>query len=392
MKIKKILGIALSLVATLACLPRIHQISSQAEGVNSADEYFLEFIDWTSEEDISFVAEPLYDTDLQINGYEYTFEVDGENGYALLTEMQILGQTVYEVEELFYNKQSPFSECIGLPVYVTFNLYLEYKNNHFYNLENDAIIDEETLQEAVNKGFCYGGTDYFVDQTQTVSYTRKESSSYAIANDLPNYYGTMGETSCANTAGAVLIGYYDQFCENLIANYKTYIRLGSTFRYKSATTEIDNLIIQLKNLMTGDSQQQGTTFSQFQAGMNSYVTGKGYTYTTVNMLTNGVFDFNSYKNAVESGKPVALFLNGFAMLESIVEGNNIDTVNSAVTSYTHVAVGCGYKCDTYYDSSNNVITTRRYLKVASGLSDYNIGYVNINGYGEINKAISVQIQ
>ncbi len=392
MKINKILGIALSFVATLACLPKINQISSQAEGVNSADEYFLEFIDENVAENVVFESRPLYNVNLQVNGYEYTFEVDGENGYALLTEMQILGQTVYEVEELFYNKQSPFSECIGLPVYVTFNLYLEYKNNHFYNLENDAIIDEETLQEAVNKGFCYGGTDYFIEQTQTVSYARKESSSYAIANDLPNYYGTIGATSCANTAGAVLIGYYDQFCENLIANYKTYIRLGSTFRYKSATTEIDNLIIQLGNLMSGTSQQQGVTFSQFQAGMNSYVTGKGYTYTTVNMLTNGVFDFNSYKNAVESGKPVALFLNGFAMLESIVEGNNIDTVNSAVTSYTHVAVGCGYKCDTYYDSSNNVITTRRYLKVASGLSDYNIGYVNINGYGEINKAISVQIQ
>ena len=392
MKIKQILGIALSLVAILACLPKVNQISSQAEGVNSADEYFLEFIDENVAENVVFESRPLYNVNLQVNGYEYTFEVDGENGYALLTEMQILGQTVYEVEELFYNKQSPFSECIGLPVYVTFNLYLEYKNNHFYNLENDAIIDEETLQEAVNKGFCYGGTDYFVDQTQTVSYTRKESSSYAIANDLPNYYGTMGETSCANTAGAVLIGYYDQFCENLIANYKTYIRLGSTFRYKSATTEIDNLIIQLGSLMSGTSQQQGVTFSQFQAGMNSYVTGKGYTYTTVNMLTNGVFNFNSYKNAVESGKPVALFLNGFGMIDSIVEGNNIDTIQSSVTSYTHVAVGCGYKCDTYYDSSNNVITTRRYLKVASGLSDYNIGYVNINGYGEINKAISVQIQ
>lgn len=392
MKIKQSLGISLSLVATLAFLPTINQISSQAESINPADTYFLEFIDEDVAANISFEAEPLYDLDLQVNGYEYTFEVDGQNGYALLAEMQILGQTVYEVEELFYNKQSPFSECIGLPVYVTFNLYIEYKNDHFYNLENDTIIDEQTLQEAVYKGFGYGGTDYFVDQTQTVSYARKESSSYAIANDLPNYYGTMGETSCANTAGAVLIGYYDQFCENLIPNYKTYIKLGSTFRYKSATTEIDNLIIQLKNLMTGDSQQQGTTFSQFQAGMNSYVTGKGYTYTTVNMLTNGVFNFNSYKNAVEGGKPVALFLNGFAMIESIVEGNNIDTINSAVTSYTHVAVGCGYKCDTYYDSSNNVITTRRYLKVASGLSDYNIGYVNINGYGEINKAISVQIQ
>lgn len=391
MKIKQSLGISLSLVATLAFLPTINQISSQAESINPADTYFLEFIDENVAENVVFESRPLYNVDLQVNGYEYTFEVDGQNGYALLAEMQISDQTVYEVEELFYNKPSPFSECTGMPVYVTFNLYLEYKNNQFYNLENDTVMEEHILQEAAYKGFGYGGTDYFVDNTQTVSYARKESTSYAIANDLPNYYGTMGETSCANTAGAVLIGYYDQFCENLIPNYKTYIKLGSTFRYKSATTEIDNLIIQLGNLMSGGTQQ-GVTFSQFQAGMNSYVSGKGYTYTTVSMLTNGVFNFNSYKNAVESGKPVALFLNGFGMIDGIVEGNNIDTIQTSITSYTHVAIGCGYKCDTYYDSSNNVITTRRYFKVASGLSDYNIGYVNMNVYGEINKAISVQIQ
>ena len=176
MKIKQILGVSLSLIATLAFLPKINQISSQAESINPADTYFLEFIDENVAENVFFESRPLYNVDLQVNGYEYTFEIDGQNGYALLAEMQISGQTVYEVEELFYNKQSPFSECIGLPVYVTFNLFRKlfaffrgeffaivnpFYNRAFFKRHNHCRANDRTCERA-SAHFVYARDKFYV--------------------------------------------------------------------------------------------------------------------------------------------------------------------------------------------------------------------------------------
>ena len=78
------------------------------------------------------------------------------------------------------------------------------------------------------------------------------------------------------------------------------------------------------------------------------------------------------------------------MLDGIDEYTGRDVVRSGYCSLTHVEVGCGYKTYDYY-TSNGKRTTSIYLKVASGLSDYNIGYLNINGGGNMDKAVSVEI-
>lgn len=204
--------------------------------------------------------------------------------------------------------------------------------------------------------------------------------------------GKAGETSCANTAGAILIGYYDRFNEDLIPNYKVYRKLGASFIYKAASPEIVNLTAELHLLMSTDVGKQGTTYAEFEEGMKAYVTGKGYTYISTNMFSWGKFSFDKYKQSVESGKPVALFLSGFAFETGIEEISGRDVIHNDYCALTHVAVGCGYKRDTYYDSDNKEISTRTYLKVASGISGYDIGYLNINGIGNIDKAISVEIK
>lgn len=144
--------------------------------------------------------------------------------------------------------------------------------------------------------------------------------------------------------------------------------------------------------MSAGSGYEGTTYAEFQDGMEKYVSSHGYTYTTTNVFSWGHFDFEKYKQSVENEKPVAIFLSGFAFLDDIEEQGNRDTINSSYCVLTHVVVGCGYKQDNYYDIGNRKKLTRTYLKVASGFSDYNIGYLNINSLGNIDKAISVKIQ
>ena len=161
--------------------------------------------------------------------------------------------------------------------------------------------------------------------------------------------------------------------------------------YKTGTDEVFALVQQLYELMGTDVGHLGTTFSEFQDGMNQYVTSKGYTYTTANMFSYGEFSMLNYKNAVEDGKPVAIFLTGFALINNITETETMDTIISDYSPKTHVVVGCGYRTDTYYNASGAVITTRNYLKVASGFDTYGIGYLNINSLGQIDRAVSVQI-
>ena len=136
----------------------------------------------------------------------------------------------------------------------------------------------------------------------------------------------------------------------------------------------------------------GTTFAGFNAGLSSYAQDHGFTYSTSNLFSGGSFNFNSYKTAVENGQVVALFFDGYAIHLQTIEEDGIDTVRSAVSVNTHIAIGCGYKVDTYYDEDGNIISEQKYLYVASGLTSYGSCYFNINAYGSLDQAIAVTIQ
>ena len=391
MKNKKFLVATMTLAGLMMTLPMVSTVSADAEKtLSSVDEYFLEFVsDDIGNAQIEYTSSPLYDETLTVSGYEYTFEVAGQGGYALLQEVQIGDSIFYEVEELKYNGVSPFAESEGLPIYITFCLYLDYVDGVFYDLTTGNTASEETLSWAMSRRFGYNGGGTFTAQSYTVSYDHKTTISYDIQYGIPNYEPTTG-TSCANAAGTMLIGYYDRFYENLVPNEQTYVMIGTTVVYRAQTTAIHNICLEMYDLMGTTSS--GTSFSGFNAGMTSYVQGQGYSYSTTSMLTSGSFDFNKYKTAVEAGKPVALFLNGYAIYTYTSTESGVDTIHSDVSSYTHVAIGCGYKYETYYDANNNVVSTQKYLRVASGLATYGMCYLNINAYTTINNAISVAIQ
>ena len=241
----------------------------------------------------------------------------------------------------------------------------------------------------MTKRFGYYGGGSYTTQTYTITYDHKTTQSYDIQYGLPTYEPTAG-TSCANAAGTIVIGYYDRFYENLVPNEVTYYAFGNNLTYRSASFAIQDICLQLYDFM--GTNEYGTTFAGFDAGMASYVQQQGYTYSSTSVFTSGSFDFNKYKTAVESGKPVALFLNNYGIYMATTTEGNVDTVINDVSPYTHVAVACGYKCDTYYNASNNVISTQRYLRVASGLALYGLCYINAAAYTTSNNAIAITIQ
>ncbi len=394
---KKFLTLFVALALTLcAILMSSQMIFAKANTVDAHDEYFLEFVrEDTGFEQVSYSKTQLYDANLNPNGRQYVFTVNNVTGYALTAIVQIGGEYFYEVEELFYNKPAPFVNYQGLPVYVSFNAYLDNVNGTFYDLSNNrAVIEQEMVDELVSQGFGYmgnGSGDYTVT-SETISYATKSTESYSFPYDAPNLYGTTNGTCCANNAGGIVIAYYDRFYENLIPNYQSYTIFLGTIVYKDISFESTAVVETLRDYMAVDGITQGTTFSGFQQGMERYVEEKGLTYSTTSMMSWGELNLETYKNYVEDEIPVALFLNGFAM-SNFGEEDNVDTVINSTYVATHVEVGIGYKIDTYYNASGNVITTRKFLKVSSGIVNYGIGYLNIssNAGGDIVNAIAIEI-
>lgn len=391
MKNKRFFSATLALATLICALPTFDSVRASAEEpLSIADSYFLDFIqDDLGDREITYSSSPLYDETLTASGYEYTFQIEGQSGYALLEQVQVGETVLYEVEEMKFNATSPFAECDGLPVYITFCLYLDYVDGAFYDLTTGEVASMETLSWATARRFGYFGGGSYTTQTYTITYDHKTTASYDIQYGLPTYEPTVG-TSCANAAGTIVVGYYDRFYENLVPNEVTYVVFGNNLTYRSQSSTVHGICLQLYDLMgTSDT---GTTFSGFNTGMASYAQQQGYSYSTTSVFTSGSFDFDKYKTAVESGKPVALFLNNYGIYMATTTEGNVDTVISDVSPYTHVAIACGYKCDTYYDANNNVISTQRYLRVSSGLALYGLCYINATAYTTINNAIAITIQ
>ena len=234
----------------------------------------------------------------------------------------------------------------------------------------------------------YCGSGGYVEKSESISYARKETDEYSIKYDLPNYSVAASKTSCASTAGTILIGYYDRYYEELIPNFTTYYQIGTIFKYKGPTFETTAVNDELYDLMDTDVGGAGTTFKGFQKGMQTYVANHGYTYATASI---GTIDLEKYKQSVKSGKPVALFLVNFTFWWDIKTQEGSETLITRYTGVPHVSIGCGYLINTYYNEKNEQIAQRTYLKVASGLAEYGVSYLCLDGKSKIEQAISVSI-
>lgn len=267
-------------------------------------------------------------------------------------------------------------------VVVSFLTFLLIVVSNFFVGFTIVLPDKNTKELS----FC--GSGETIEQTETIPYIRKETEEYKIKSSVPNYCSPIPGTGCANVAGAVIIGYYDRFCENLLLNCKTYMQLGSIVKYLSINSEIEELITELKNFMGTDNITSGTTFSGYQQGMRTYVNNHNYSYSTQDL---GKLNFEKYVSAVESDKPVVIFLSNYSILTGSLLNENYDVITNELNTTAHVVVGFGYKIDTYYNSNNTVIAKRTYLNVASGLDMYGLSYLCLDGKSKVEYAISTVI-
>lgn len=230
----------------------------------------------------------------------------------------------------------------------------------------------------------YGGVSGMTGVIETVSFASYQQTSYYNNHNFPSYYNTDSNLTnvCAPVAGANVIGYYDRNFPNLFSNWASGYTANGIYRYyplmPSNVTYIQGGISALYTSMGTNSTGNGTTRTQYQTGLSSYVQSAGYNISYTNLVSGGTFNVSSAKTQLVSGKVITLFLNGYTYTAITSLTSTGATYSHNTYTGTHVAIAYGYLELSYYDSANNLIRTDTFLRVATGQQGnlYNMIWVN----------------
>lgn len=218
-------------------------------------------------------------------------------------------------------------------------------------------------------------TDYV---TETVSYGRAIPTGYENPYKIPLYYATEIDNSCAVTAGGSTIGYYDRIYEELIPNHTGTIFMGH-FTYGAQDAEVNSMFRSLAFRM--GTTESGTTIPGYISGMDSYIKSKGRVASIESVCDNGTLNDSEYETALENGKLLTLFVDGFCFTEfsAANETNDTVTIRNTVVTGCHTLTAYGYRTYSYYDSSNRLIRQDKYMLVHTGFNSIGRGLLRLTG-------------
>ena len=212
-------------------------------------------------------------------------------------------------------------------------------------------------------------------QAETISFTKREIESSKTASNVPTYFQLSElDNSCGAVAGAIIIGFYDRYFEELIPNYSSYLAVID--RYKgNDNTYIPALMQELYTLMRINVDDLGVSMQDCMNGLGQYVRSKNRTFGYSSVKTSNAINENSYVASINANKPVILF-NTSTELYKISNTSSKDTLVVSTVANNHVYVGYGYVKIKYYNSSGN-FRTDTYMQVATGFSGLSSGYIRI---------------
>ena len=112
-----------------------------------------------------------------------------------------------------------------------------------------------------------------VNSSENVPFTKRETEYKEIKNAIPRYNQLSAlPNSCGATAGAIVVGFYDKYYENLIPNYTSYVSSGT---YKgNDSTYIPQLMRELYTLMRTNIDDVGVSEQDCLNGLKAYVNAK----------------------------------------------------------------------------------------------------------------------
>lgn len=378
---KKLLA-CLAISATLLCGGVTVVASAQTYNVSQTecDQVFAatvgELVESQSNS-LNAVRKTLYDIQINPLGFVYEFTADEADGYAVY----LWENEKFIPQEVITNGSSPYAEAEGKCVYVCSYTYLEYVNGEYADLNNGVTLSADAVG-LMAENAVYGNVGIMPLATTivTVSFKSKDKHEYLMSMQPPAYTNSPYTYACACIAGANIIGYYDRYYPNLIANYVPgYLFLGTLYMYYPQSAETTAVINQLVTDMGTTSQ--GTTQTQFVNGMKKYCDRAGYSFGYTSVMSGGKINYSeAIKQMEQNNRPLAILLDGYNVVSIYTEGDTQDNLTYYYNTATHVMVGFGYRYITY-TYSNSTTETFNFIYVSSGNPDARNGYFNVNYKG-----------
>ena len=142
----------------------------------------------------------------------------------------------------------------------------------------------------------------------------------------------------------------------------------------------------------GGGGSAGVTMYEWLGGMGSYVTNQGLSmYTDTARAGNNALS-SKFKDAIEEGHPVTLFLDGFNVMDmsGLQQHNGYHTVQFTEYAGRHIMVAYGY-LEINYELANGDERTDMYVYVHTGFSGTALNFIRINSHCTLDWAFITEI-
>lgn len=192
---------------------------------------------------VAATKEPIFDINLNLLGFIYDFNCNGEHGYAII--ISIDGQFV--ASEFFFDTENPYNVIpeAAQRIYVSTLIYIYFYDNDYYFAEDGILIDDETLTALSIVAYSSDDTIYG-SFSEYVYFSDRTEVKHELAKRHPGLYEVGGLSNArAAIAGGNLIQYWDRYKTNLIGDYSPGTTVGSLYLYKESSSATDNMITQL---------------------------------------------------------------------------------------------------------------------------------------------------
>ena len=240
----------------------------------------------------------------------------------------------------------------------------------------------------------YNGAPFEHTETATIERARKADDEIMINGGMPEYADGKGLlNSCANVAGATLLGYYDKTYDELIEGFSSARVIRDKVFYSRQTEAVDNVMARLYETMKTNVTEGGTTIANFKSGLREYVNGQGLDIAYSQVVSDYSLGFNAYKGAIRQEKPVVLFCSKYSLVSLMAFDAESDTEEFTMQHYTgnHVVIAYGIRTIKYYNAAGKLINTLDLLAVATGFSYSPFGYILLDDYGTLIDGYKVDI-
>lgn len=378
-------GMAIAILSVMAVVMTEISITANAAVIESETDKlfyktFNEIFDYEKADTMAVSAEKerVYDIELNELGIAYSFTYGEKQGFAL-----VIDDGELRVTEFYTQGESPYKQEGVKNIYVRQGIYWYSDGERFYDCETNLLISEKSVK-LLKENAYRGGADP-VYETERVDFLYRSENKYNILPSIPGcMYGE--ENSCVAKMCTNLVVYLDKIYPNLIPNYEPGIEFLGSYMYRSDTAETMAVFDQMYTDTGTDAN--GASVADFKSGFQKYVNRQGYTANYIRLMTWWNFDYDAAKSAAQSGKPMAVFMQGYKGVQ-ITESDGHDFLDYEITNGSHALAGFGC-LEVNYTFSDNTTRTDRYVYGALAVSMFEEGYINIDEV-DIDDAYAITI-